>query len=245
MYFESANSAANKAANKALKQRYDEDPRIFYNRNTTKSEFPEFFISFAIFIFFIVICLSELWAGVQSHGLAGGGEESSNHSWKCGQKAHACKSASAEKAASSSLRWPKNQAIKTRERSLHFAMIELHCLGNVKSNMLTIFLKPHQKLIRTKNRTRTDESQNLHPHPNRTRNRTRTKTAPALRRLVQTVKQNLPKYMHKPPPKVRSTNHHIWFDSTCSWEQKPSKSNKRKIQNTFTSPTKKVKMEQK
>ena len=51
MYFEAANSAANKASNKALKQRYDADPRIFHNQNTTKAEFPEFIITFAIFIF--------------------------------------------------------------------------------------------------------------------------------------------------------------------------------------------------
>ena len=49
--FEAANSVANKATNKALKRRYDEDPRIFWNRSTTKSEFPVFLIDFSIFIF--------------------------------------------------------------------------------------------------------------------------------------------------------------------------------------------------
>ena len=49
--FEAENSAANKAANKALKKRYDEDPRVFWNQDSIKSEFPEFLVSFSIFIF--------------------------------------------------------------------------------------------------------------------------------------------------------------------------------------------------
>ena len=49
--FEAENSAANKAANKALKRRYDVDPRVFWNQSTIKAEFPDFPITFSIFIF--------------------------------------------------------------------------------------------------------------------------------------------------------------------------------------------------
>ena len=50
-HYQSDNSPANKISHRALKRRYAEDPRLFWNRITTKSELPEFLISFAIFIF--------------------------------------------------------------------------------------------------------------------------------------------------------------------------------------------------
>ena len=49
--FELENSAANREQNKQLKLRYDDDPRVFWNRTSTMAAFPDFFFKFSIFIF--------------------------------------------------------------------------------------------------------------------------------------------------------------------------------------------------